>query len=358
MIEPIGAPPLTETATQSAGLKIIRPGLLSTVQDLGRAGLQHLGIVPGGVMDAVAHRLANALVGNEPHAATLEITVLGPELVFGQTLLIALSGAQFHATIDQVELPPDRPVLVSAGARLKIKQAAWGGRAYLAVAGGIDVPMVLGSRSTYLPAGYGGLAGRLLRAGDALPLTSDSEALSRQRFAKLTAKRDAARLIQAEHFTSLRWSVPPMTLPNRDPIVVRAMPGMHFEWFSPQSQRDLFDTSWRVSPQSNRIGFRLLGTELTRQKTGDILSGPTCLGTVQVPASGLPIVLMADHQTSGGYAKIVEIASADIARLAQLAPGARVRFIRCTLDEALQLKRRASDNLAAKIRSIQSEYQS
>lgn len=344
--------------TASAGLMVVRPGLLSTVQDLGRPGSQHLGIVPGGVMDALAHRLANALVGNAPQAASLEITVLGPELVFGQTLLIALCGAAFQSSIEGVPLPLDRPVLVNAGARLKIEQSVRGARAYLAVAGGIDVPMVLGSRSTYLPAAFGGLAGRLLRAGDALPLARDSATLSHQRFERLTVKRDAARLIRAEHFTSLRWSAPPMTLPNRDPIVVHAMPGAHFEWFSAQSQRDVFESSWRVSPQSNRIGFRLLGSELTRQKTGDILSGPTCLGTVQVPAGGLPIVLMADHQTTGGYAKIIEVASADIARLAQLAPGARVRFVRCTLDQALQLKRRASADLVAKIHSIQSEYQS
>ena len=200
------------------------------------------------------------------------------------------------------------------------------------------------------------MLGRALRSDDLLPLAGDVGEISRSRFARLT---DGGRLSargEGGNFATVRWSVPPMTLPDRDPIQVHAMPGTHYEWFTPEARQQIFQANWKVSSQSNRIGFRLLGPELQRQKTGDILSGPTCLGTVQVPANGLPIALMADHQTTGGYAKIVEVAGADIARLAQLRPGERLRFVKCSLDEALKLKSQVRKNLEAKIRSIQSEF--
>ncbi len=312
-------------------------------------------------MDARAHELANVLVGNERNQATLEITMIGPELIFPEPVLIALSGAQFDVTVNGQRCPQDRPVLLSAGARLHISHAFLGGRAYLAIAGGIQVDPVLGSRSTYLPASFGGLQGRALRSGDGLPLASDVSELSSARFARLTERLRTssmnARTVNTQSgFSTVRWSVPPMTLPDRDPILVYAMPGLHFEWFNAEARQKIFQASWRVSPQSNRIGFRLAGPELVREKSGDILSGPTCLGTVQVPASGLPIALMADHQTTGGYAKILEVASVDISRLAQLRPGERLRFVRCSLEEALALKKRARQSLDAKIRSIQSEF--
>ncbi len=344
------------SAGRAGSALVLRPGMLSSIQDLGRPGLQHLGIVPGGVMDAPAHQLANVLVGNSRNEATLEVTMIGPELKFTEPVLIALTGAQFDVTVNGEKCPQDRPVLLSAGARLHISHAFLGGRACLAIAGGIQVDTVLGSRSTYLPAGFGGLHGRALRSEDHLPLVADVAEVSASRFARLTGASRAIMGSERHNFVSVPWLVPPMTLPDRDPILVRAMPGMHFEWFSPEARQQIFQASWKVSPQSNRIGFRLLGPELQRHKSADILSGPTCLGTVQVPASGLPIALMADHQTTGGYAKIVEVAGADIARLAQLRPGERLRFVRCTLDEALAFRNRARKNLEAKIRSIQSEY--
>ena len=331
----------------STGIEVIRPGMLSTLQDLGRLGQQHLGIVPGGVMDPVAHRLANALVGNALNEATLEVTMLGPELVFQQEILIALSGARFDALLDGNPCPLDRPVLVPAGGRLKMRQAKSGSRGYLAVAGGFPVPEVLASRSTYLPAGFGGWQGRALVAGDVVSLVPEASELSRARFECL-ANPTPDR--------SVRWSAPSMTLPDRQPIQVHAMPGMHFSWFDDQAHHDIFDATWKVLPDSNRIGFRFTGPELKRLKTGDIISGPTCLGTVQVPAGGLPIVLTADHQTTGGYAKILEVASADCAALAQLSPGGSMRFVRCTLEQALQRRRRANADLMTKLTAIRSKY--
>ena len=319
------------------GLEILRPGLLTTVQDLGRHGLQHVGLCPGGAMDPAALALANALVGNEPGEAALEITVLGPELRFRREALVALGGADFDTT-----LPHNRPVLVAAGTQISIGRAKRGARAYLAVAGGIAVEPVLGSRSTFLPGRFGGLEGRHLRRGDVVPLVPGCSALSRKRFATLRHRRGR----------SVPWWAPALTVPDREPVLIHVMDGAHLADFDAAVQRVFFDTVWRVAPDSNRMGFRLSGPQLARQAENEILSGPTCLGTVQVPAGGTPIALMADHQTTGGYPKIAEIVSADMPRLAQLAPGGTVHFTRCSLETAAELRRDARVRLDAVLRGI------
>ena len=322
-------------------IRILRPGLLMTVQDLGRHGHQHVGVCPGGAMDPIACALANALVGNAPGEAAIEITVLGPDLEFERDTLVALCGAPFQATI-----PANRPVLVAAGTRLAIGRAPRGARAYLAVAGGVAVEPVLGSRSTFIPGGFGGLGGRTLRRGDAIPLVEESEDLSRSRFSSLKRKSGS----------SVRWSVPPHTVPEHEPLVLHVLDGQHFPSFDVASQRAFVDSVWKIGPESNRMGFRLEGPALAREKSDEILSGPTCLGTVQVPSNGTPIALMADHQTTGGYPKIAEIASADVARLAQLGPGGTVRFARCGLDIAAELRLHVLERLETALRGIAWEY--
>jgi antagonist of KipI len=322
-------------------IHVVRPGLLMTVQDLGRHGHQHVGLCPGGAMDPIALVLANALVGNDERASALEITVLGPDLQFDRDTLVALVGADFEA-----DIPLNRPVLVAGGSRLSISRAARGARAYLAVAGGIAVAEVLGSRSTYLPGGFGGLEGRVLKRGDALPLVEDSEALSRSRFESLKRKRG----------TSVPWSVPSFTVPDREPIVLHAIEGEHFAEFDATVQRVFFDTVWRVAPESNRMGYRLAGATLARAAKDEIVSGPTCLGSVQVPADGVPIALMADHQTTGGYPRIAEIASADVPRLAQIAPGGSLHFARCGLDMAAELRKDVKTKLETALRGIGWQY--
>jgi len=322
-------------------IRVLRPGLLMTVQDVGRHGHQHVGLCPGGAMDPISLMLANALVGNDPGAAALEITVLGPDLEFKRETLIALVGAEL-----ETEIPLNRPVLVQRNSHISISRAARGARAYLAVAGGIAVPEVLGSRSTYLPGAFGGLEGRILKRGDALPLAENAEQLSRERYEQLKNKRG----------TSVRWSVPPFTVPDREPIVLHAIDGEHFADFDANMQRVFYDTVWRVTPDSNRMGYRLAGPPLTRAKSDEILSGPTTLGSVQVPANGVPIALMADHQTTGGYPRIAEIASADVPRLAQIAPGGTVHFARCGLDMAAELRNDMRTRLQTVLRGIAWEY--
>jgi antagonist of KipI len=325
-------------------IRVLRPGLFTTVQDAGRHGLQHLGLCPGGAMDDLAFALANALVGNAAGEATLEVTVIGPELQFESDCLVAVCGAEFRGAF-----PHNRPVLVRAGERYSVGRAVRGARAYLAVAGGFAIEPVLGSRSTYLPGAFGGLEGRALRHGDMLPLHSDVQALSEKRFASLKSR--AGR--------SVRWSAPPLTLPDREPILIHVIDGQHADAFEPASQRSFTETVWRISPDSNRMGFRLQGPVLERRpgaEGGEILSGPTCLGSVQVPSGGVPIALMADHQTTGGYPRIAEVVSADVARLAQLAPGGKVHFARCNLDTAAELRHHMQERLETALRGIAWSY--
>jgi antagonist of KipI len=322
-------------------IRVLRPGLLMTVQDLGRHGHQHVGLCPGGAMDPISLTLANALVGNDAGAAALEITVLGPDLEFKRETLVALVGAEFETGIAL-----NRPVLVERNSPISISRAARGARGYLAVAGGIAVPEVLGSRSTYLPGAFGGLEGRVLKRGDVLPLAENAEQLSRERYERLKNKRGS----------SVRWSVPPFTVPDREPIVLHAIDGEHVADFDANMQRVFYDTVWRVTPDSNRMGYRLAGPPLARAKADEILSGPTALGTVQVPANGVPIALMADHQTTGGYPRIAEIASADVPRLAQIAPGGSVHFVRCGLDMAAELRNDMRNRLQTVLRGIAWEY--
>ena len=319
-------------------IRVLRPGLLTTLQDHGRHGLQHVGLCPGGAMDPIALALANALVGNEQGEAALEITVIGPELSFEEDTLVALCGAEFKGSF-----PHNRPVLAPAGSRFNVGRALRGARAYLAVAGGFGVEPVLGSRSTYLPGRFGGFEGRALKHGDTLPLR---DAAAAARFARLKKTRDG----------SVKWSAPPLTLADREPILVHVLEGQHFGSFDSSAQRSFFDAVWKISPESNRMGFRLAGPALARTEADEILSGPTALGTVQVPANGTPIALMADHQTTGGYPRIAEIVSADVPRLAQLAPGGSVHFSRCDLGMAAELRHHSQERLLSALRGIAWNY--
>lgn len=319
-------------------VRVLRPGLLTTLQDLGRHGLQHVGLCPGGAMDPVALSLANALVGNARGEAALEITVIGPELAFEEDTLVAVCGAEFQGSF-----PHNRPVLAPAGSRYNVGRAVRGARAYLAVAGGFAVEPVLGSRSTYLPGGFGGFEGRALRHGDVLPLRDPAASA---RFAKLKKTKDG----------SVKWSAPPLTLPDREPILIHVLDGQHYPSFDPNAQRTFIDAVWRIAPESNRMGFRLAGPALVRAQDDEILSGPTALGSVQVPANGAPIALMADHQTTGGYPRIAEIVSADVPRLAQLAPGGTVHFARCDLGIAAELRHHMNERLEVALRGIAWNY--
>jgi antagonist of KipI len=301
--------------------------LLTTVQDLGRTGYQRHGIVVGGAMDAPAIRIANLLVGNAQSAAALEATLLGPTLEFLRDHLFAVAGGDLGALLNGEPVPSWRPCVARAGSVLSFAGPRAGCRAYIAIAGGIDVPEVLGSRSTDLRAGIGGMQGRALAAGDVLSVCAPNANADAWLAELLTRQRRSADWGAGPSLQS-RWSPEP---------VVRVMRGLEYDAFTAESQRALFEAAFRVGTQSDRMGYRLEGPRLTLEQPLELLSSPIAQGTVQVPPGGNPIVLMADRQTVGGYPRIAQVITVDVPLLAQSAPGTRVRFQETTIEQAQAL---------------------
>lgn len=296
-------------------MKILRAGQLTTVQDLGRPGLRAAGVPVSGAMDSFALRIANALVGNPEAAAALEFTLVGPELAFSAPATIAIGGMECEG------IPSWKPLTVAAGESLNLSRCLHGCRGYLAVAGGIDVPVVLGSRSTYLRAGLGGWAGRALRDGDVLPIG-----------AAVTEHAGAGGPVGPA--VPNGWRIDPRVLPNYSPTAaVRVLRGGQAEEFG----QALYGTEFSISPQSDRMGLRLTGRKLERNSTEDLLSVAVAPGSIQVPPDGQPLVLMADAQTIGGYPQVAHVITADLPVLAQLRPGDTVRFLEVSLEEAHRL---------------------
>lgn len=292
-------------------LSVLRPGLLTTVQDLGRWGHQAAGVPVSGAMDTYSLRLANGLVGNPDTAAALEVTLLGPTLRAETPLVVAVAGAIFDLELDDRPAPHGAPIAMPAGSVLRFLERRAGARAYLAVTGGIDTPVVLGSRATHLVSRMGGLGGRALVAGDHLSVATRPTGPVRR------ATRAPLPLAEAPGTRRLRVLLGPQD-----------------EWFTVSSIDALLGEAFSVSSKSDRMGFRLDGPALTTQRPGELLSEPVPFGAIQVPPGGAPILLMADRQTAGGYPKIATVITADLPLAGQLAPGESVRFAACTRAEA------------------------
>lgn len=304
-------------------IRVLAPGALTTVQDGGRGGYRHLGVGATGALDAYSHAVANLLVGNRRDAAALEITLAGPRLRFERTVRIALCGADIDAHCDGHAIPAWRPVSIQPGATLALGACRRGARAYLAIAGGIDVPMMLGSSSTDLRGGFGGIEGRALIAGDALQVGSDSGFV--------------------ESLQVARWWIDPSPdIAFDTPTIVRVLPGSD----TVASAGALFDEQWRVAAASDRQGLRLEGEMLRPVDPGERISEPVAHGTLQLPPDGQPIVLLADAQTHGGYPRVGHVIRADWPRLAQLRPGDRLRFQPCDRAQALDAWRDRCNRLA------------
>lgn len=326
-------------------ISVLKPGLLTTVQDLGRFGYQKEGLVVSGALDAAALRMANMLVGNPEAAAGLEITLRGPTLRFEVDALLAFTGADLGASLAGQLVPLGRPVAVRAGAVLAFGKPTVSGRTWLAVAGGVAVPPVLGSRATYLRAALGGLSGRALQAGDALPV-GEWPATGRQLF-------DTIRSETAGGGAAARWYYPNSLLAGPGaPLVVRALPGPEYAQFAPECQRAFWAESFAVTTEADRMGARLSGPPLARLAGGELLSSAVTFGTVQVPPGGQPIVLLADCQTTGGYPRLAQAIAADRGRLAQALPGTRLRFVPVGLAEAQALYLAQEQRLRALARAV------
>ncbi|HSY53358.1 MAG TPA: biotin-dependent carboxyltransferase family protein [Opitutaceae bacterium] len=293
-------------------MTVLRPGLLTTVQDLGRPGHRRHGVSPGGAMDAFALRVANLLVGNPGDAAALEFALTGPRLKFSGDALIALCGGGFG------DLPDWRLVRMSSGGEISLERNRSGCRGYLAVAGGLDVPSVLGGRGTDLRGGFGGHEGRALRPGDVLKV-------HRGVLEAHTLRPDAA----LHHFIA-----PEIRPAYSGSPTVRVVRGAEVDEFS----GEFFKQAFTIEAHSDRMGLRLAGPQLERRAgAGELVSSPVAPGTVQVPPDGQPIVLMADAQTLGGYPKIAHVISVDLPLLAQLKPGDTAHFQEVALEEAHRL---------------------
>lgn len=308
----------------SAALKVVRPGLFDTLQDLGRIGYMALGMPTAGAMDRIGLRLANALSGNQAGTAGLEIGVMGPDLlVEADSVRIALVGPLSPALIEAPDGAPkpldsDRTHLLKRGQILRVGMVEGSSTAYLAVAGGFALPPFMGSLSTYARAGVGGFEGRKLAAGDALPLAREQAPTGEEK-----------KLGQPFDYGS-------------GPI--RIVWGPQDDYFTEQGRRTFTESDYRVSKEADRMGIRFEGPTIEHavsvDKGGaDIISDGIGPGAIQVPGAGLPIVLLADRQTVGGYPKIATVASVDLPRLGRLLPGQTVRFASVTVEEAEQLRR-------------------
>lgn len=325
-------------------------GPLLTIQDLGRPAARRYGVPQGGAMDRFALQAANVLVGNPPDAAGLEITAGGAAISLQRPALVAVTGADLGATVDGRPLPLWSAVSLSPGASLRWggRGSAWGARAYLAVAGGVAVPQVLGSRSTDLGGGFGGLGGRPLRPGDTLEVWQEAEGKREKGVAASSlfdiGERQAEPVLlpRVGHF----WP-PEARPPYRACPALRIIPGPHLACFTPDALAELTGASFQISATSNRMGYRLAGPRLRYAAPVSLPSLGVVPGVIQVPPDGAPILLMADAQTTGGYPVIGAVIGADLPLAAQLLPSDQLRFQIVVGDEAQIALREQAAALAA-----------
>ncbi|MBK3493656.1 biotin-dependent carboxyltransferase family protein [Viridibacillus sp. YIM B01967] len=321
---------------------VLKPGLLTTIQDTGRFGSQKFGVIVSGAMDAYSLRIANILVGNVESEAALEVSLFGTVLQFNNDHLIALTGADLTATINGESAPLWRPFIAKKGDILKFKRAHKGCRAYVSFAGGIHVPTVMNSKSTYLKAGMGGFEGRALQKKDELnigPYTKTNQELSQ--YAK-NLDAPATWSVNYHELISLNQQQ-----------TIRVIHGTEWDCFTAESQLRLTNNQYTLSTEADRMGYRFEGPELSLIEKFELLSEAVTFGTVQIPPSGKPIILMADRQTTGGYPKMVQVITADLASLAQLQSGAKIQFKLVSLEEAQQAliaKEQNIKNIATAIR--------
>ncbi|HWR40121.1 MAG TPA: biotin-dependent carboxyltransferase family protein [Patescibacteria group bacterium] len=292
-------------------IEVINGGLFTTVQDSGRWGYQAYGMPVAGVMDRYAYQMANLLVDNLDGEAVLEMTLQGGTYRFHTAVWIALCGAEMAATLDGAPVANWSSLVAPAGSELALGFATAGCRGYLALRGGLDVPQVLGSRSTYTRGSVGGIDGKALTLGCRLQAGAPEQNGQR-------------RLLP-------RILVPAFS----EDIELRVLPGPQDDLFTANGLHTLFSSSYTVSADADRMGYRLEGPAVEHAGKPDIISDALCQGAIQIPGHGMPIIMLADRQTTGGYPKIGTVIGSDLRRLAQAKPGDRIRFSRCTDPDAV-----------------------
>ncbi|TGA98736.1 biotin-dependent carboxyltransferase family protein [Sporolactobacillus shoreae] len=313
-------------------LTILEKGFAATVQDLGRSGYQRFGIIVGGVMDPPAAKLANWLVANPETAALIEFSFMGPSVLFTDDTLFAVTGADCCPELNGRKIHTGKPYLARVGQILAIRGLVSGSRGYLAVSGGVDTPVWFGSRSTYMRAGMGGYKGRLLVEHDRIPVGKPSR-LAEKLMGSITGSDFGERW-----FFSLRRIYHGIH-------TIRVMPDTLWARFTEQSRTAFLNEEYQVTASSDRMGYRLEGEALALSEPLEMYSEAVTNGSIQVPPGGQPIILMTDHQSTGGYPRIAQVASVDLPLLAQLPPNSRIIFQKISVEEAENLLLRKQDYL-------------
>ncbi|WP_419880677.1 biotin-dependent carboxyltransferase family protein [Peribacillus sp. B-H-3] len=310
-------------------IKVIRPGLLTTFQDLGRYGYQKYGVIVSGAMDIISYKLANMLVGNQEDDAALEATLIGPELKIERDMLLAITGANLSPKINGEAVPLWKPLFVKKNSILTFGACKQGCRCYISFSGGLIAEEVLGSRSTYLRAEFGGYRGRALKKDDIL-FTNGTSRNAASIFQDLRKKEKAG-------YAEASWHIRGGFFQKRNQQILRVIKGQHFSMFDEKAKKDLFEKTFKIDSHSDRMGYRLSGPQLQTSVSKELLSEAVTHGTIQVPRDGRPIILLSDRQTTGGYPRIAHVASADVPLLGQLKPGESISFQEITLMEAERL---------------------
>lgn len=307
-------------------VKIINPGLITLVEDSGRYGYQQYGVPVSGVMDSYSYRLGNILVGNKEGAAVLEAAMMGPTIEFSDQMVIAITGGNLSPTLNGSSIPMWQSILVNKGDRLIFTGLRAGCRSYIAFSGGIDVPEVMGSKSTYTRGRIGGYNGRALKSGDLLGVGHPGE--------------DPGRLSGIK--------VPDEYIPDYpNTLELRVIIGPQDDHFTLEGMQAFLSEQYEVTSECDRMGYRLKGKKIEHVKGGDIISDGIAMGAVQVPGHGQPIIMLADRQTTGGYTKIANVISVDLPKIAQAKPGDRIKFVKVTVRKAQQMLREMEDKIAA-----------
>ena len=296
-------------------ITILKPGMMSSLQDLGRWGFQQFGVPIGGAMDKVSATMANIICGNDENEAVIEMTLHGASFIFNEAAFCAIVGGGCKAYLGDDALPFNRLLWIPAFSTIRTTAHAQGCRSYLAVSGGFNVKKVLGSASTYIPSGIGGLEGRNLATGDML---------SFKREQVLQASLSLKLLPSGVGIS--QWHTADLVSEMSTVLIVHAIKGPEFDRFDSASQENIFTSEYAISSQSNRMGYRLEGKKFALEQQTEMVSSAVTTGIVQITHEGNPIILMADAQTIGGYPRIARICAADIPLLAQTRPDVKIRF--------------------------------
>jgi antagonist of KipI len=305
-------------------INILKPGLHTSIQDLGRTAYSSQAVPISGAMDTLSARIANLVIGNLQTDAVLELSYGNAAFMCETDVLISYAGAGSTLTVSNQKLPSKRPIFLPAGTLAELVNHEPGVRTYLAIGGGWEVPVVLGSRSTYLPAAFGGYRGRLLKKGDVLTACDHLSRTGNEIFNHLLGKQPKYTL----------WGVPDRVLTPADVDTIRIFPGREINWFEPNSIISLLENTFQIDLKSNRMGSRLKGPLMHKIVTEELLSTAVCPGTIQVTGSGEMVLLLADCQTTGGYPRIAQVAAVDLPLCAQLKPNDQITFSLISLAEA------------------------